>query len=130
MPKNIKWQYKGSLDFVTAKRIFLDYDLFFFPTKGENYGHVVFESLSCGCPVLLSKDTTPWNDLKEYGVGYNISLSDKKAWMVKMSLFKNLTYEEKILITERCRNYIKSKYDITLIENENLNLFKKEYVSK
>ena len=125
MPKNIKWQYKGSLDFVAAKRIFLDYDLFLFPTKGENYGHVVFESLSCGCPVLLSKDTTPWNDLLDYGIGYNIPLADKLTWMVKISLFSKLTNEEKLLISERCRNYIELKYNITLIENENLKLFKK-----
>lgn len=128
LPKNITWQFKGRLDFAAAKQIFLSYDLFLFPTKGENYGHVVFESLSCGCPVLLSKDTTPWNDLAEYGVGCNISLSDNQTWLDKITWFNFLTNDERSIVSEGCRNYIRSKYDIALIKNENLNLFRKEHV--
>ena len=35
------------------------HDLFVFPTLGENFGHVIYESLMCGTPVLVS-DNTPW----------------------------------------------------------------------
>lgn len=28
---------------------FSQYDVFLFPTKGENYGHVIFEALAGGC---------------------------------------------------------------------------------
>jgi glycosyltransferase involved in cell wall biosynthesis len=38
---------------------FAQYDLFAFPSRGENFGHVVLESLSVGTPVLVS-DRTPW----------------------------------------------------------------------
>ena len=38
--------------------MFQEYDLLFLPTKGENFGHVILESMSAGTPVLIS-DTTP-----------------------------------------------------------------------
>lgn len=37
-------------------------DLFFLPTKGENFGHAIREALSHGCPTLIS-NSTPWTDL-------------------------------------------------------------------
>jgi glycosyltransferase involved in cell wall biosynthesis len=35
----------------------------FLPTLHENYGHVIIESLQCGCPVIIS-DQTPWRNLQ------------------------------------------------------------------
>lgn len=130
LPDNISWEYNGRLDFAESKQIFSNYNLFLFPTKGENYGHVIFESLSCGCPVLLTKDTTPWNDLEKNNVGYNIPLSDIQGWLDKITLFNFHTKDEQSLVSESCRNYIRSKCDIALIEVENLNLFRIEHVWK
>lgn len=59
LPNNILWNYCGRLNFNEAKEVFKTYDLFLFPTNGENFGYVICESLQCGCPVLLSKNTTP-----------------------------------------------------------------------
>ena len=53
--------------------IYPNYDLLFFPTLGESFGHVIFESLSFGTPVLCT-ETTPWNRLSDYNAGWNISL--------------------------------------------------------
>ena len=55
--------------------LWTNYDLFFFPTLGENFGHVVWESLAFSCPVLTTK-TTPWNNLKEYNAGWNFNLDE------------------------------------------------------
>ncbi len=38
---------------------FAAHDLFVFPTRGENYGHVIAESLAAGTAVIVS-DRTPW----------------------------------------------------------------------
>jgi glycosyltransferase involved in cell wall biosynthesis len=54
--------------------LFVKYDVFYFPTKSENFGQVIWESLSCGCPVLIS-DQTPWNNIDSYNVGWVRSLS-------------------------------------------------------
>jgi glycosyltransferase involved in cell wall biosynthesis len=48
--------------------------LFFLPTHGENFGHVVLEALLAGCVLLLS-DQTPWSGLRERGVGWDLPLT-------------------------------------------------------
>lgn len=55
------------------------HDLFFFPTRGENYGHVIVEALSAGLRLLLS-DQTPWRGLAAAGVGHDLPLDDPKAF--------------------------------------------------
>jgi glycosyltransferase involved in cell wall biosynthesis len=47
--------------------------LFFLPTCGENFGHVILEALLAGCPVLIS-DQTPWRNLQAKGVGWDLPL--------------------------------------------------------
>jgi glycosyltransferase involved in cell wall biosynthesis len=53
---------------------------FLFPTYGENFGHVVAESLAVGLPCVLS-DTTPWSDIAECGAGWAIPLAQREEWL-------------------------------------------------
>ncbi|GGI81991.1 glycosyltransferase [Legionella impletisoli] len=71
MPKHICVTYYGSIPYENVLSTLAEYDLFFLPTKGENYGHVIAESLIAGTPVLIS-NRTPWKDLyfEEYGWDY------------------------------------------------------------
>ena len=55
------------------------HDLFFLPTLGENYGHVIHEALLSGSQVLLS-DQTPWRGLTEAGLGWDLPLEGKGAF--------------------------------------------------
>lgn len=73
LPSNIQVNYRGSMTPDQVANVFSGYDLFFFPTRGENYGHVIAESLSAGTPVLLS-DQTPWQDLAKYNMGWDLPL--------------------------------------------------------
>lgn len=68
MPSNITVIYRGEVRPEDAPSIFARYDAFIFPTLGENFGHVIHEALSHGCPVLLA-DTTPWSELILKGGG-------------------------------------------------------------
>lgn len=62
---NIKIKYCGSVDPNHVSDIYKKYDCFLFPTQNENYGHVIAESLANQCPVILSKGTTPWDNINE-----------------------------------------------------------------
>lgn len=73
LPSNIVVNYCGAVTRAQVVDIFSGYDLFFFPTRGENYGHVIAESLSAGTPVLLS-DQTPWQDLASDKLGWDLPL--------------------------------------------------------
>ena len=64
-PSNIIIQYCGKVSPERVGEIYQQYDCFLFPTSNENYGHVIAESLANGCPVVLSKGTTPWDDLHD-----------------------------------------------------------------
>jgi glycosyltransferase involved in cell wall biosynthesis len=52
---------------------------FILPTLGENYGHVIIEAASSGCPVVIS-DRTQWTGLDQKNVGWDISLEDRERW--------------------------------------------------
>ena len=54
--------------------------LFFLPTLGENFGHVIHEAVQAGCVLLLS-DQTPWLDLSENQVGWALPLSSKQEFV-------------------------------------------------
>jgi len=64
LPTNVVANYLGSVDHSEISSLFSQHDLFFFPTLGENFGHVIIESLASGTPVLIS-DQTPWSTDKD-----------------------------------------------------------------
>ncbi|QKW13107.1 glycosyltransferase family 4 protein [Verrucosispora sp. NA02020] len=62
MPGHVRVAYRGELPAAQVLDTFGRYDAFLFPTLGENYGHVIVESLAAGCPVICS-DETPFSAL-------------------------------------------------------------------
>jgi glycosyltransferase involved in cell wall biosynthesis len=80
LPDNLQVNYKGSVEHNKVLEIMADHDLFFLPTAGENYGHVILEAALAGLPLLIS-DNTPWRDLKAEGVGWDFNLNKKHAFL-------------------------------------------------
>lgn len=80
LPDNVKWEWKGNLESENVVETLKNQDVFLFPTRGENFGHVIQEALSAGCPCIIS-DQTPWQDLEAQGVGYVLSLKDDKPFV-------------------------------------------------
>jgi len=76
MPEHVKVETHGGVQHAQVASVFADHDLFFLPTRGENYGHVIAEALAVGTPVLIA-DTTPWRELKEKGIGWDLALNDE-----------------------------------------------------
>ena len=80
MPPNVKVIYHGTVARDCIFDAYKQSHLMFLPTKGENYGHSIRESLMCACPVLVS-DMTPWLNLQKLEMGWDFSLSNKKAFI-------------------------------------------------
>lgn len=74
LPYNIEARFHGPISPEVVSSTFAQYDIFAFPTHGENFGHVIFESLRAGVPVLVS-DQTPWRS-DENGAVTVIPLQD------------------------------------------------------
>jgi glycosyltransferase involved in cell wall biosynthesis len=73
LPANVVFTYCGILQPLEVTRTLATYDIFLFPTLGENYGHVIAEALCAGLPILIT-DTTPWRDLEQMKLGWDIPL--------------------------------------------------------
>jgi glycosyltransferase involved in cell wall biosynthesis len=80
LPPNVKVNYKGSLNKTKVKETLVKYDLLFFPSFAENFGHVIAESLSVGTPVLISNNT-PWRELQIKKYGWDLSLNNKNEFV-------------------------------------------------
>ena len=53
------FNYKGHANPADSQTILAGYDALVLLTKGENFGHSIYEALSVGTPVIIS-DKTPW----------------------------------------------------------------------
>lgn len=73
LPENIRVIFHGSISPVLIPSVLQKAHFLFLPTRGENFGHAILESLLAGCPVIIS-DQTPWRDLQENGIGWDIPL--------------------------------------------------------
>ncbi len=78
LPEKVKAHYFGAVQPEEVGQVMSDNDLLFLPTRGENFGHVILESLSAGTPVLIS-DQTPWRD-DNLGGCTVLPLSDQDAF--------------------------------------------------
>ncbi|MBO4905048.1 MAG: glycosyltransferase family 4 protein [Lachnospiraceae bacterium] len=100
----IKWEYIGEADSDSVPEIFAGYDAFVFPTLGENYGHVIAESIAVGCIPVIS-DTTPWLDLDEKECGYVCSLDDLQTFADRLAELAAMDEEQLAYKREKCREY-------------------------
>ena len=79
LPPHIQVHYRGEAHHDMVHRVLSEYDALLFPTRGENYGHVIREAFSAGCPVIIS-DQTPWRGLEPLGVGWDLPLESPERF--------------------------------------------------
>ncbi|RLQ87380.1 glycosyltransferase family 4 protein [Notoacmeibacter ruber] len=94
LPSNVAVNFQGSVRPDEVNRILSRYDFFFFPTLGENYGHVIREALSAGLPILIS-DQTPWRDLAAKNAGADLSLQAPHDFAAWIEAFANMEAEQR-----------------------------------
>ncbi len=89
LPPSVKVTHKG---FVSPEKIndtLKMYHLLFLPSRGENFGHVILESIMAGRPVLIS-DQTPWRDLAPQKAGLDLPLSDPNPFAEAITRFAQM----------------------------------------
>lgn len=75
LPYNISVDVKTNVLHEDVQTLLKEHHIFALPTKGENFGHAIFEALSLGLPVLIS-DQTPWKNLESQSVGWDFPLEE------------------------------------------------------
>lgn len=104
LPPTVGVRYRGCVDHEKVLSTIADYDCFFLPTLGENYGHAIFESLSAGTPVLIA-DTTPWRNLEEAEIGWDLPLEKPEEFAKKIDSMARMTFEEQARMRIRAREF-------------------------
>ena len=79
LPRNIQVNYLGDIKPDLVQSTIQNYHALILPSKGENFGHSIYESLSVGRPVIIS-EFTPWGHLNEKMAGWNTKLNEKSIY--------------------------------------------------
>ncbi len=119
MPSNVVVHYKGTIRTEEVISTFGKYDVFLFPTKGENFGHVIYESLLGGCIPVIS-DTTPWKDFERKDCGAVIKLEDIYVFRTTLNRFVAMDVNELKKLKYNAHIYAEEKYK-TIIDNSGYN---------
>jgi glycosyltransferase involved in cell wall biosynthesis len=122
LPGHITVFWRGAIPPEQVAGVLARQDLFLFPTRGENYGHVIAEALSVGTPVLIA-DTTPWRDLASAGVGWDLPLGDESAFVDRIEYCAGIAPTEYAVWRERVRRYAGRRLAVESIIEANRQLF-------
>ena len=122
LPRNIECKYRGVVQHNQVTSVMMENDLFFLPTLGENFGHVILEAFLASCPVLLS-DQTPWRNLEKKGIGWDLALDQPKHFQTILTKCLEMNRDEYSKWSKRARRYgLKVSQSYEAVE-ENRRLF-------
>lgn len=80
LPPLVSVQYVGSVSAESIESYLLAHHFMILPTRGENFGHAIFEAFLAGRPVIIS-DQTPWRNLAVQQAGFDLPLDSPAAWI-------------------------------------------------
>ena len=121
MPDNVKVNYCGEIVHNDVAKTFRNYHAFFFPTLGENYGHVIVEAMMNNCLCILSKNVTPWEDyIEALNMGAHLDEPDKFVEIINYLVFIDSTQMDKLL--KYTTSYILKKTELSEIKLQFTNI--------
>ncbi len=121
LPDNVCVVYEGAVPPNTLADRLSDFDLLFHPSRGENFGHVIYEALSLGVPVLTS-DKTPWENLEQSNIGWDIPLCAPDKYVKIIEHYAHLEPILRIEMRDSALKYAAGIYKNSSL-NSNLSLF-------
>lgn len=122
MPKHIKISYKSHIPPIDVVETLSAYDLFFMPTKGENYGHVIAEALCAGLPILIA-DTTPWRNLQAQGIGWDLPLNKPEVFSATIDRLAEMPIQEHHKMREKVLAWAEKKFSQKDVIEANIAMF-------
>ena len=119
---NIAVHYQGVVEHQKVYEIIGNYHVLLLPTRGENFGHVIVESLSSGCPVIIS-DRTPWRNLDSKGVGWDIPLERVDAFKEVLRRCVDMNQEDYDALSRQAAVFGRNVVDDNKIVQRHVELF-------
>lgn len=103
LPAHVEVHYRGTIPNADVPATLAGYDVFLLPTRGENFGHAIFDALEVGLPVLIS-DQTPWRDLEQIGAGWDLPLANPDRFAATIDRMAALPADERIAMRRAARS--------------------------
>ena len=124
-PENIIITYKGIIPSSKMGSIYPNYDCMISPTKFENYGQAIVEAMLHDVPVIISKGTTPWDDINNNNSGYIVPIDDIDEYTKRIEALADMDTIQYRAQIERLRDYCLKKFDYTELKCKYQEFFKK-----
>jgi glycosyltransferase involved in cell wall biosynthesis len=122
LPGNVNASYKGSVESSKVMALLKSYHVMFMPTAGENFGHIILQALSAGCPVLIS-DQTPWRDLASKNVGWDLGLDQMDKFAERIDLCCRMGQADFDMLSQNAFAFAVTYKENTEIVEQNRRLF-------
>ncbi len=129
LPAHITVKHMGPLMPDEVVSTLSNYDVFFFPTKGENYGHVIAEALCAALPIVIA-DTTPWRNLGQQGIGWDLPLNNPDAFSNVLDELAAMPPEQHLEMRQNVLAWAKNKFSQRDAIEANIAMFKYAYEKK
>jgi glycosyltransferase involved in cell wall biosynthesis len=120
--QNIKVNYLGEMPAAEIPHQLRIHHLFALPTRGENFGHAIFEALVEGRPVLIS-DQTPWKKLEQKKAGWDLPLLDPNLFCTRIEEVASMNQTEYDDLSYHARQYAEAFMDARHLKEEYQKLF-------
>ncbi|WP_428031352.1 glycosyltransferase [Ancylobacter sp.] len=108
LPPQVTVRWQGAVRPEDVEALMARHDLFFLPTRGENFGHVIAEALAAGTPVLIS-DATPWRGLAAAGVGDDLPLDAPAAFAARIDALADEPTEAALARRARAAAFVRRR---------------------
>lgn len=93
LPSNIVVRFHEPVPPEKVTPLLEEAHILFLPTQGENFGHIILQSLIAGCPVVIS-DQTPWRNLEQQNAGADLPLNQPELFASAIERFSAMLSEE------------------------------------
>jgi glycosyltransferase involved in cell wall biosynthesis len=122
LPTNIVVNVKGSIAQENVPQLLLQYHFLFMPSRGENFGHIILQAMTAGCPVILS-DQTPWRELSTRELGWDIPLASEERFGEAIRTCEQMNQETYRKLSDTAFAYAKKYVQDLEVVDQNRKLF-------
>ncbi len=119
---HVNYTLVGAIEHDQVASLLGEHHFYILPTLGENFGHSIIEAFDSGLGVIIS-DQTPWKDLERYGVGWDISLENRSAWVQAVQACVDMNNCQFIAMSNKSKSIRNKFWNNNIAINDNLNLF-------
>ena len=125
MPDNIHVTYKGELEHKDIGAAFSRYHAFLFPTLGENYGHVIVEAMMNGCPCVLSRGVTPWDQYSD-ALQLGAPLDEPESFVAIIERLVALNQQQYVYLLEANNKFVEVHSDASSTISRYIQMFSED----